>query len=224
MKALFDALMRRFGKPTAPPVQAAPPARETGAPRHRLTLAQALASGRMLAVVGDSLSTADRHPPGKGWVELLARRSGYKLLNVSQGGSTLSAGLVRLHQLLQHHQPAAVLMPLGGNDGLRQALPVAIEADLVKLAQACIQAGALPIFVQPITPPNGRPGYAEAFALAYQRAAEQTGALLVTGWMESLGLNPNFYEADQRHPNTRAQPRLADHLHAALRQLAAVKS
>src|SRR5690606_4428389 len=79
-------------------------------------------------VMGDSLSAAYGIPASQGWVALLQQRltaRGYRaqIVNASVSGETTAGGLARLPALLDRHQPAVVLIELGGNDGLR-ALPL----------------------------------------------------------------------------------------------------
>jgi lysophospholipase L1-like esterase len=61
---------------------------------------------------------------GSGWVALLGKRLyrqkyDYQVVNASISGDTTANGLARLPKLLAAHQPAIVIIELGGNDGLR---------------------------------------------------------------------------------------------------------
>jgi acyl-CoA thioesterase-1 len=81
-----------------------------------------------ILVLGDSLSAEYGLPRGSGWVSLMASRlkqDGHsaEVVNASISGETTSGGKTRLPNLLTKHQPAIVIIELGGNDALR-GLPI----------------------------------------------------------------------------------------------------
>src|SRR5437868_13334964 len=74
-----------------------------------------------ILVMGDSLSAGYGIKLEQGWVNLLQQdlHEEAKIINASVSGETTSGGLTRLPALLKTHQPAVVILELGGNDGLR---------------------------------------------------------------------------------------------------------
>ncbi len=95
-------------------------------------------------MLGDSLSAGYGIKVQQGWVNLLAQRLasegyGYRVVNASVSGETTQGGLARLPHTLETHQPAIVIVELGGNDGLR-GLPLAISrenlARIIELSSA----------------------------------------------------------------------------------------
>ena len=77
-----------------------------------------------ILVLGDSLSGAYGIDREQGWVNLLQQqlsRKGYayRVINASVSGDTTRTALTRLEPALRTHQPAIVIVALGGNDGLR---------------------------------------------------------------------------------------------------------
>lgn len=187
-------------------------------------LAFALATGRPVLLLGDSLSDAARHPPGNGWVDIFNRTNELHITleNHAFPGATLQAARGRLPRLLAKHRPAVVLLALGHEDALRQAPPTEVQADLMRLATTCQAASALPIFVRPLAPPsppdNGRIYRAE-FATAFERASAWANAPLVRGWIETVAGKPELFEPDLTYPNTRAQRTLAHHIDGALARM-----
>ncbi|MCZ6617326.1 MAG: GDSL-type esterase/lipase family protein, partial [Gammaproteobacteria bacterium] len=75
-------------------------------------------------ILGDSISAAYGIQRETGWVALLDKRltalaAPISVINASVSGETTGGGLARLPQALDVHDPAVVVIELGGNDGLR---------------------------------------------------------------------------------------------------------
>ena len=82
------------------------------------------AEKKKLLVLGDSLSAGYQLKTGNSWVDYIETSSdllrlNFSVFNASFSGETSAGGLSRLPGLLQRHRPNAVLIALGGNDGLR---------------------------------------------------------------------------------------------------------
>ena len=82
-------------------------------------------SPKRLLVVGDSISAEYGLTRGSGWVQLLQKKlqeenRPWTVVNASISGDTTSGGRSRLPALLKTHQPALVIIELGGNDALRE--------------------------------------------------------------------------------------------------------
>ena len=109
-----------------------------------------------MLVVGDSLSAEYGLPRGTGWVALLDRKLAEekvaaRVVNASISGDTTSGGRSRLPALLAQHQPAVVVIELGGNDALR-GLPLQLTVDnLNAMTQAAQRAGAKVLLVGTVT-------------------------------------------------------------------------
>ena len=179
---------------------------------------------RTLLVVGDSLSAEYGLPRGSGWVALLERRlaeraPSWRVVNASVSGETTSGGRTRLPDLLTRHRPQAVIVELGGNDALR-GLPLAgTEANLREMVRAAKQAGAQPLLVGMMMPPNYGRAYAEQFAGIYRRVAQAEKTALVPFLLDGFGEDPSFFQADRIHPAQRAQPIMLDNVWPALSPL-----
>ncbi|RZJ09851.1 MAG: hypothetical protein EOP39_10355, partial [Rubrivivax sp.] len=86
--------------------------------------AAAAAPAPAILVVGDSLSAEYGLKAGSGWVALLQARlteqkKPHRVVNASISGDTTAGGRSRLPAALRTHQPAIVIIELGGNDALR---------------------------------------------------------------------------------------------------------
>ena len=174
-----------------------------------------LAAAPTVVVLGDSLSAAYGIELEAGWVNLLRERIRsrdlpHEVINASVSGETTSGGRARLPALLDKHEPAVVLIALGGNDGLR-GLPVARMADNLRaMVRAAQQRGAdVALFAMRI-PSNYGATYTERFEAAFEGVAEAEGAVLVPFLLADFADDPDAFLDDGIHPAARAQPRILE--------------
>jgi hypothetical protein len=79
-----------------------------------------LAAQSVVLVIGDSLVAGTGASAGQAWPGELARATGWRVVNVGVPGDTSADALARLGALLRTHEPAAVVIAVGGNDFLRK--------------------------------------------------------------------------------------------------------
>jgi acyl-CoA thioesterase-1 len=188
----------------------------------------ALAAGRSILVLGDSLSAAYGLEAKQGWVALLPQRLssqgyGYEVVNASVSGETSDGGLARLPRALQLHHPAVVILELGANDGLR-GLPITqTRANLGKMIELVQGAGAQVLLVGIQIPPNYGAKYAGAFADIFPQLARDRHAALVPFLLENVALVPGLMQEDGLHPTAQAEPRVLDTVWKSLQPLLAKK-
>jgi acyl-CoA thioesterase-1 len=168
-----------------------------------------------LLVTGDSLSAEYGIARGSGWVSLLVSRlkqegSQWEIMNASISGETTSGGKTRLPNLLTKHQPAIVIIELGGNDALR-GLPISsTESNLAEMTRLARNAGAKPLLLGMRMPPNYGQAYSEAFSGIYRSVAAAEKAALVPFFLEPIGNRLDYFQADRIHPTEQAQPLLLE--------------
>jgi acyl-CoA thioesterase-1 len=173
------------------------------------------AATKTFLIVGDSLSAGYGLPQSQSWPALLQQRlqqkkSVWQLHNASISGETSGGALARLPALLQQHQPAAVLIEIGGNDGLRGFPINRLRQNLEQLIALSKAAGATPVLMQIRIPPNYGPRYTEQFVAVYAELAEQQQIPLWPFFMDKVALQPELMQADAIHPNAKAQPIIRD--------------
>jgi acyl-CoA thioesterase-1 len=190
-----------------------------------LTAVPAMAAAPVILVFGDSISAGYGLPRvEQGWAALLQARLkdqgyGYQVVNASVSGETTEGGLARLPRALKLHQPAIVVLELGGNDGLR-ALPVAeMRSNLARMVGLAQAAGAKVALLGMRMPPNYGPQYAAQFTQAYTDLARDQKLPLVPFALAGIALSPELMQADDIHPNAAGQPRLLDNVWPALKPL-----
>lgn len=185
--------------------------------------AQGAVAGTLL-VVGDSISAAFGLDSRQGWVALLEKRleqEGFEhsVVNASISGDTSAGGAARLSALLAEHQPALVIIELGGNDGLRGQPPAQLQQNLASMVEKSRQAGAKVLILGMRLPPNYGVRYTTAFAQVYADVAAQEQVDLVPFFLEGVGGVPGMMQADGIHPGEPAQALLLDNVWPSLEPL-----
>ena len=185
--------------------------------------AQGAVAGTLL-VVGDSISAAFGLDSRQGWVALLEKRLEQKgfehsVVNASISGDTSAGGAARLSALLAEHQPALVIIELGGNDGLRGQPPAQLQQNLASMVEKSRQAGAKVLLLGMRLPPNYGVRYTTAFAQVYVDVAAQEQVDLVPFFLEGVGGVPGMMQADGIHPGEPAQALLLDNVWPSLEPL-----
>ncbi|HEY6134969.1 MAG TPA: arylesterase [Rubrivivax sp.] len=182
---------------------------------------------RVILVVGDSLSAEYGIARGAGWVALLEQRLKRErvaatVVNASISGDTTSGGRSRLPALLTQHQPAVVVIELGGNDALR-GLPLSMtQANLAEMARAARASGARALVVGMQVPPNYGRQYNADFVALFATVAKAEGAALVPFLLKGVADAPNaqtLFQPDGIHPTAAAHPRMLDNVWPVLRPL-----
>ncbi len=185
--------------------------------------AGAAAAGTIL-VYGDSLSAAYNIPREQGWVNLLdARLKGdkrnYSVANASISGETTSGGRSRMAKALAKYKPAITIIELGANDGLR-GLPVTeMRKNLEAMITQAAAAGSRVVLVGVKMPPNYGPDYNRAFEAAFTDLAKTHKTALVPFFFDGFADKREYYQPDNLHPTSEAQPILLDNVWKVLRPM-----
>lgn len=172
-----------------------------------------------LLILGDSLSAAYGMQQQQGWVHLLQQKTSWQLINASISGETTAGGLARLPALLELHQPDAVLIELGGNDGLRGFALNTVTTNLNEIITLVQQNNVTPVLMQIRIPPNYGPRYGQQFSKIYPELAEKHQITLWPFFMEEIATKPDLMLADGIHPNVEAQAQISDAMLQLLKTL-----
>jgi len=184
----------------------------------------ALANQSTLLVVGDSLSAAYGVPSETAWVPLLRDRLereglAWQVVNASISGETTDGGLRRLPRLLEQNEPKVVVIELGGNDGLRGFPPNIIEANLAKMIELSLDAGAAPILVGMQIPPNYGQRYTQMFSDIFPALSDRYEVGLVPFFLNGIYDQEGLMQGDGIHPTEEAQPMLLENIWPELEPL-----
>jgi acyl-CoA thioesterase I len=158
------------------------------------------------------------------WVSKLENRLstegyGYAVVNASISGDTSSGGLARLPRILQLHNPAIVVIELGGNDGLRGQPIRNLRANLAAMIELAQDSGTIPVLTGIQIPPNYGPAYTNGLADIYRDLAAEYAIPLVGFLMEGVALNDEYMQADNIHPNAGGNDVMLDNVWVILRDL-----
>lgn len=181
-------------------------------------------AARTILVFGDSLSAGYGLPSGSGWVSLLEHRLkrdrlDYTVINASISGETTLGGRNRIIAALSEHQPAVVIVQLGGNDGLRGNSIEETRRNLIAIVEASRKAGAKVLLVGMRIPPNYGKVYTRRFEALYAEVARQQNAALVPFMLQGFADKREWFQSDGIHPAIEAQPRILDNIYRRLRAL-----
>jgi len=187
-------------------------------------LLPAQAAEKRILVFGDSLSAGFGIAVAQSWPALLGERlraagTPFSVANASISGETTAGGRARLGAALEQFHPALVILALGANDGLR-GLPVAAMKDnLAAMTAMARKSGARVLLVGMRLPPNYGPQYTQDFDAAFRDIARREKLALVPFLLEPIALDREAFQADGLHPTAAAQPKIVDHVWAALKPL-----
>ena len=183
-------------------------------------------AGQTIVVVGDSLSSGYGLAAEQSWVTTLQSHLhtegyGYEVVNASIAGDTSSGGLARLPRLLESHDPAIVVIELGGNDGLRGQPVAALRDNLAKMIELSQASGASVLLAGMQIPPNFGGAYTQALSAVYPELAAKYTIALVPFLLEGVALKPELMQHDRIHPNAAGQKILFDNIWPVLTELLA---
>lgn len=103
---------------------------------------RAVPPGATVLALGDSLTFGTGATPDTSYPSVLAKLTGWNVVNSGVPGDTSGQALERTNELLAKYQPALVLLCIGGNDFLRRGDDAATRLNIQKLCEASLEAGA----------------------------------------------------------------------------------
>ena len=106
-----------------------------------------LAAGATVLALGDSITFGIGASAETSYPTVLARLTGWNVINAGVSGDTSAQALARLPALLQEHVPPLVLVSIGGNDFLRRLPEAQTRANIQKICELCLASGAQVLLV-----------------------------------------------------------------------------
>ncbi|MCW5657511.1 MAG: arylesterase [Burkholderiaceae bacterium] len=181
----------------------------------RKRLGRVVPPGATVLALGDSLTFGTGATPDTSYPSVLAALSGWQVINAGVAGDTSAQALDRLPALLQEHQPALVLVSIGGNDLLRRLPEAQTRANLQRICELAQAAGA-----QVLVLAVPRPSVAAAFTGSlsdHPMYAEVSAALKLPlhaqGWSQVLA--DAALRSDQIHANAHGYAQMARRVYDA---------
>ncbi len=173
-------------------------------PRARL-----VARGATVLALGDSITQGVGAAPDDSYPAVLAGLTGWKVVNAGVSGDVSAQALQRLPNLLQEHQPALVLLSIGGNDFLRRLPQADTRANIRGMCQQALAAGAQVLLIAIPRPTLGAAvtGALTDHPLYAELADELQLPLQRQGWSEVL--SDETLRSDAIHANAQGYAQFA---------------
>ncbi len=161
----------------------------------------AIPTGSTVLILGDSLSYGTGADRGQDYPSLLAKNTGWNIINAGVPGDTSEQGLARLPDLLEAHQPSVLMVELGGNDFLTKTPVSKTIANLKTIIQTGKSKNiqTLLVAIPDYQPVKAAFGGLEDHALYATLAAEMQVPLIEETF--SSMLSKSALKADYVHPN-----------------------
>ena len=191
-----------------------------------LLLLSTAVGAQTLLVLGDSISAAHGIDKNEGWVALLEKRldkecPDWRVKNASVSGETSAGGAVRLEGLLERNDIYAVIIELGGNDGLRGLPPKQLRGNLNRMIRMSREEDAKVGLLGIRIPPNYGAAYTKMIEDSFSAVAEENGVPFVPRLLEGVAGRDDWMQDDGIHPTAEAQPRLLANAWPVVRELLA---
>ncbi|MBO1076328.1 arylesterase [Roseomonas marmotae] len=171
----------------------------------RMAKAQAPAPLKLM-ILGDSITAGYGLPEAEAWpvkleAALKAAGEAVRVINAGVSGDTTAGGKSRLDWALAD-RPDAVIVALGGNDGLRGLPPRDSQANLEDIL-ARLKARRLPVLLAGmLAPPNLGADYGREFSTTFQNLARAHPEVIFYPFLlEGVAGEPALNQPDRIHPN-----------------------
>jgi len=142
------------------------------------------------------------------------------VINSGVSGDTSAGGRARLGWALAD-KPAAIIIELGANDGLRGLEPAETERNLDAIVGEVKAQGLAVLLSGMMAPPNLGKEYGAKFNAIYPKLANKHGVLFDPFFLEGVAADPALNQADRIHPNVKGVQVIVNRLVPLVRELVA---
>ena len=183
------------------------------------TKEEALPAGSQVLALGDSLTQGAGVTREQAWPDLLARKTGWVVVNGGVNGDTSEAALQRLTSLLEQHEPVLVLVTLGGNDMLRHIPQQQTIANLQQMLTLIKAHGAKPVLLATPNPSLMGAVFQQLSAPDfYRKLAEAQQVTLIKDAIADVLSEPQL-KGDPLHPNVAGHAILSEKIYEELKAI-----
>lgn len=179
----------------------------------------ALPSGTRVLALGDSLTAPHGVTPEQAWPTLLAKKTGWAVVNAGVSGDTSAGALQRLPGLIEEHNPQLVLVTLGGNDMLRRLPQGQTTTNLGRMLALAKAHGAKAVLLATPKPSLAGAAFNNLSAAEfYREVAKESQVPLIEDAIAEV-LSKTELKGDQLHPNAAGHALLAEKIFEGLKKI-----
>ena len=176
-----------------------------------------LPAGSIVVALGDSITQGVGASEESSWPALLARSSGWRVINAGVSGDDSAQALARLPALLREYKPALVIVSIGGNDFLRAQSSSVTRANVAAVLRTVKESGSRAVLIGIPKPTVGAAlGVFSDHELYRELAKEYDVPLLSGAWGDVM--KQSRLMSDQIHPNAAGYAEFAARLEKFLRK------
>jgi lysophospholipase L1-like esterase len=176
----------------------------------------ALGPNDVIVAFGDSLTYGTGANADESYPAVLERLIGRRVVRSGVPGEVTAGGLARIATVLAEHQPALVIVCLGGNDMLRKVDEATIKSNLRQIIQTIRSRGSAVVLVG-----VPRPGLLTRSAEFYEELAREFGIPYEGRIVTSVLYRPDE-KSDPIHPNAKGYRRIAQAIAELLKKAGAL--
>lgn len=158
-----------------------------------------------LLMLGDSITAGyglarSEGPPARIQALLRERGRNVRVIDAGVSGDTSAGGRARLAWALAD-RPHAVIVALGGNDGLRGLTPAQMRANLAAILDTLGQRGIPTLLAGMVAPPNLGRDYGREFAEVFETLSrEHPDVVFYPFLLDGVAGNQALNQPDRIHP------------------------
>jgi len=180
---------------------------------------EALPPGSRVLALGDSLTAGAGVASEEAWPDLLAKQTGWVVINGGVSGDTSGGALRRLPALLEQHNPVLVLVALGGNDMLRRIPEEETIANLGQILAMIKAQGAKPVLLATPKPSVAGAVFQNLSAADfYGRVVDEQQVPMIEDAIADVLSDPQM-KGDPLHPNSAGHAQLSQKIFDALKAI-----
>jgi len=172
---------------------------------------------KRLVILGDSITAGYGLDPAEAYPALLQAKIDaaglpYTVANAGVSGDTSAGGLRRVAWVLGKDGADALVVALGGNDGLRGISPEQTRANLAGIIdKARAKNPAMKIVVAGMRmPDNMGDAFTTRFQAVFREIATEKRTALVPFLLDGVGGVESLNQADRIHPTAAGQAKIAE--------------
>lgn len=164
-------------------------------------------------MLGDSLGAGYEMKAGDGFVEVLGKRLGIEITNLSQSGITTADTRPRVKDEVLPLAPSLVIVEVGGNDALQRVEPAKTRENLSAIIEE-LQTAGVPVILLGVQGGLLRDDYKGI----YEDLASKYQTGYVPNILDGILTHPEL-KLDSIHPNAKGHLLVADHVEPELRRV-----